>query len=72
MFHKRRVLLTPLAISDDQGHFICIAIRDPQTEEIIETAVTSGELAAKAGIPLQEAQEIFKAAYAAADDRLAK
>jgi len=37
MSKPRRVLLTPLAISDDQGHFVCIAIRDPVTEEIVDT-----------------------------------
>jgi len=69
---SRRVLLTPLAISDDQGHFVCIAIRDPETEEIIETVVTSHDLAEKAGIPLDEARRIFQAAQDAAASRLAE
>jgi len=67
---SRRVLLTPLAISDDQGHFVCIAIRDPVTEEIVDTVVTSHALAEKAGIPLDEARRIFQAAQDAADRRL--
>jgi len=44
-----RVLLTPLAISDDQGHFVCIAIRDPETDEIVDTVVTNHDLSEKAG-----------------------
>ncbi len=71
MSQKRRVLLTPLAISDDQGHFVCIAIRDAVTEEIVDTVVTSYDLAEKAGIPLAEAQRIFRDTQAAADRRLA-
>ena len=67
---SRRVLLTPLAIADDQGHFVCIAIRDPVTEEIVDTVVTSHDLAEKTGIPLEEARRIFQAAGAAADRRL--
>ena len=70
MSKPRRVLLTPLAISDDQGHFVCIAIRDPVTEEIVDTVVTSHDLAEKAGIPLDEARRIFQAAQDAADRRL--
>lgn len=66
----RRVLLTPLAISDDQGHFVCIVIRDPETEEIVDIVVTSHDLAANAGIPLDEAQRIFQAAQDVADGRL--
>ena len=71
MSQKRRVLLTPLAIADDQGHFVCIAIRDPETEDIVDTVVTSHDLAEKAGIPLTDAQRIFRDAQAAADRRLA-
>ncbi len=70
MSQKRRVLLTPLSIADDQGHFVCIAIRDPVTEEIVHTAVTSHDLAEKAGISLEEARRIFQSAQAAADRRL--
>jgi hypothetical protein len=70
MSKPSRVLLTPLAISDDQGHFVCIAIRDPETEEIVNTVVTSHDLAEKAGIPLDEAQRIFRAARDVADLRL--
>ena len=66
MSNPSRVLLTPLAISDDQGHFVCIAIRDAQTEEIVDTAVTSHALAEKAGIDLKEAQRIFQSARALA------
>jgi len=74
-----RVLLTPLAISDDQGHFVCIAIRDPETDEIVDTVVTSYDLAEKADIPLEEARRItsinsvhsFQAAQATAERRLA-
>lgn len=67
---NRRVLLTPLAVHDDQGHFICIAIRYPETEEIVETVFTSHDLAEKAGIPLEKAQRIFRAARDAADRRI--
>ena len=72
MSKPSRVLLTPLAISDDQGHFVCIAIRDPETEEIVDTVVTSHDLAEKAGIPLDEARRVFQAAQQAADRRLAE
>lgn len=65
-----RVLLTPLAINDDQGHFVCIAIRDAETEEILDTAVTSFALAEKAGIDLKEAQRIFQAARSLAKLKL--
>lgn len=64
---KPPVLLTPLAINDGQGHFVCIAIRDPDTEEIIETVVTSYDLAEKVGIALDEAQNIFESARIAAE-----
>ena len=70
MSSSRKVLLTPLALQDDQGHFVCIAIRDAVTEEIVDTVVTSYDLAEKAGIPLAEAQRIFQAARDAADRRL--
>ena len=66
------MLLTPLAIEDDQGHFVGIAIRDPDTEEIVDTAVTSHVLAERAGIPLEDARRIFAAAREAADRRLGK
>ena len=72
MSKPSRVLLTPLAITDDQGHFVCIAIRDPKTEEIVDTVVTSHDLAEKAGIPLDKARHIFQAAQDAADRRLAR
>ena len=71
MSQKRRVLLTPLAVADDQGQFVCIAIRDAVTEDIVATVVTSHDLAEKAGIPLADAQRIFRDAQAAADRRLA-
>ena len=61
---SKRVLLTPLAIEDDQGHFVCIAIRDPVTEEVVDTAVTSHVLAERAGIPLEDGRRIFRAARA--------
>lgn len=48
----------------------CIAIRVPQTEEVMATAVASHDLTEKAGIPLAEAQRILQAAQAAADRRL--
>lgn len=67
----RKVLLTPLVIVDDDGYFVCIAIRDPQTQEIIDKAVTSDALAEKAGIPLEQARRIFQAAQEAADKRAA-
>jgi len=72
MLSSKKVLLTPLAIADDQGHFVCIAIRHAETEEIVDTVVTSYDLAQKAGIPLAEAQRIFQAARDAAGRRLAE
>ncbi len=72
MANPHRVLLTPLAVADDQGHFVCIAIRDPETEQIVDTAVTSYDLAEKAGISLEDAQRIFQAARDAADQRITK
>ncbi len=66
----KKVLLTPLAISDDQGHFVCIAIRDPDTQEIVDTAVTSDALAEKAGIPIEQARQIFQTAQKVADLRV--
>ena len=71
------VLLTLLAISDDQACFVCVAIRDPETEEIANTVVTSHDLAEKARIPLDEVWRItslnsvhsFQAAQDAADRR---
>jgi hypothetical protein len=57
--------LTPLAVHDDQGHFLCIAIRDPETEQIVETVFTSYDLAEKADIPLAAAQRIFRDTQAA-------
>ena len=58
-------------------HFVCFAIRDPETEEIVDTVVTSHDLAEKAVIPLDEARRItsinsvhsFQAAQDAADRR---
>ena len=70
MSKPNQVLLTPLAISDDRGHFICIAIRDPETEEIVETVITSHDLAEKTGMSLEKARRIFQAAQQAADQRL--
>jgi hypothetical protein len=66
MPERRQVLLTPLAMFDSQGQFVCIAIRDATTEEIVDTVVTSHDLAEKANIPLADAQRIFQAAQAAA------
>lgn len=69
---SRRVLFTPLAVADDQGHFVCIAIRDAVTEEIVDTVITSYDLAEKTGLPQEEAQRIFEMAQAAADQCRAK
>ena len=71
MSSSRKVLLTPLALQDDQGHFVCITISDAVTEEIVDTAVTSHALAEKTGIPLAGAQRILQAAQEAAERRLA-
>ena len=71
MAEPRKVLLTPLAFSDPDGHVVGIAIRDPATEEIIEVVVTSHDLAEKAHIPLADAQRIFIEAEAAARRKLA-
>lgn len=71
MSSSRKVLLAPLALQNDQGHFVCIAIRDAVTEEIVDTVVTSHDLAEKAAIPLVDAQRIFEEAQAAVDRRLA-
>ena len=64
------MLLTPLVIEDDQGHFVCVAIRDPVSEEIVDTAVTSHVLAERAGISLEDARRVFRAAREAAERRL--
>ncbi len=70
MADPRRVLLTPLAVADGQGCLVCIVIRDPETEEVVDTVVTSYDLAEKAGIPLEDAQRIFQAAQDVAESRL--
>lgn len=72
MTNRERLLLTPLSFRDSQGSFICIAIRDPKTEEIVKMVVTSHDLAEKAGIPLEDAQRIFQAARDAVEARLAE
>ena len=70
MSSNAHLLLTPLAIANDHGYFICIAKRDLATQEIVEIAITSHDLAKKAKISLANAQRIFKAAQVAADYRL--
>ena len=62
----RKVLLTPLALFDQQTLLICIAIRDPETQEIVDQTFTPNELANKAALPLATAQALFdQALYAA-------
>ncbi len=48
----------PLAIHDGRGRFVSRAIRDPETEEIVDRALTSQQLAEKAGIELEQARRI--------------
>jgi hypothetical protein len=61
----RKILLTPVALYDDQETLICIAIRDPHSAVIIDRAFTPTELADKAALPLTTAQQIFAQATAA-------
>ena len=62
----RKVLLTPLALFDQETLLICIAIRDPETQEIVDQTFTPGELASKAALPLVTAQALFDHAIHAA------
>lgn len=64
MIHK--VLLTPLAFFDQETLLICIAIRDPETKEIVDQTFTPGELANKAALSLATAQALFDHALQAA------
>lgn len=54
-----KVLLTPLALFDQQTILICIAIRDPETQEIVDQSFTPSELANKTALPLATAQTLF-------------
>ena len=47
--------------------FVCVALRNSVTEEIIALTLSPHDLSEKAGIPLLRAQEIFEAALRAAD-----
>ena len=62
----RKVLLTPLAVFDQETLLICIAIRNPETKEIVEQTFTPGELASKTALPLATAQALFDQAFQAA------
>ena len=61
-----KVILTPVALLDEHEWFICVAIRDPQSNAIIDRAFTPIDLAAKASLPLAMAQTLFIHATAAA------
>ncbi len=62
----RKVLLTPLAFCDQETMLICIAIRDTETQEIVDHTFTPSELASKAALPLATAQALFDHATQAA------
>lgn len=64
---KRQVVLTPLLVSKDDCEVVCVAIRDPDTREIVATALDGRDLARKAGIPLERAKEIIAQAVKAVD-----
>lgn len=64
----RKVLLTPLALVDQQTVLICIAIRDPETKDIVDQTFTANELAIKAALPLATAQALFEQAVYAANN----
>jgi hypothetical protein len=66
--NKRQVVLTPLLIRRGDCEVVCVAIRDPDTQEIVGKALSGHELAEKAGIPLARAQEIFAKALKAAEE----
>ena len=62
----RKVILTPVALLDEHEWLICVAIRDPQSNAIIDQAFTPTDLATKASLPLAMAQTLFVHATAAA------
>ena len=63
----RRVLLTPLRIEAAEGDVVCVAVRNPVSQEIIALTLSAHDLSEKADIPLLRAQEIFEAALRADD-----
>lgn len=58
----RQVILTPLKIERNGVEVVCIAVRNPVSEEVTSLTLSSHDLAEKADISLERAQEIFDAA----------
>ena len=67
---EKPVVLTPLSFDDGNSQVVGIFIRDPDTEEIVDEAVTSGTLAEKTGMSREKACRIFQEAYAALERRM--
>ena len=67
----RKVLLTPAGLWwEENDKAIVIFIRNPETGEIVDEAVTSGTLAEKTGMSQEKARQIFQEAYAALERRM--
>jgi len=67
----RKVLLTPVGLWwAENAKVVAIFIRDPETEEIVDEAVTSEALAEKTGMSRERARQIFQEAYAALERRM--
>lgn len=53
----RKILLTPIGLWwEENDKVIVIFIRDPETEEIVDEAVTSAALADKTGMSQEKAR----------------
>ena len=67
----RKVLLTPIGLWwEENDKVVVIFIRHPETEEIVDEAVTSEALAEKTGMNQEKARQIFQEAYAALERRM--
>ena len=68
----KKVLLTPVGLcrEGEENGAVVVLIRDPETEEIVDEAVTSEALAEKTGMSWERARQIFQYAYAALERRL--
>ena len=70
----KKVLLTPIGLcweeEKKQKGLAVMLIRDSETEEIVDEAVTSDTLAEKTGISQETARKIFQEAQAALERRL--
>lgn len=69
MPHK--VVLTPVAIIEQDEIIICIAVRDPQTQAIVGHAFTPTDLTTLTAIPYPTANTLFDNAMATATQRMA-